>query len=397
MKKILRQLFPVLLIVAAIFTISCGDDDPNVDIDTTPKPTGKSKTFALSTKAVAGISGTAKFIENSDASTTIELALTGTPDGGAHPAHIHINTAAEGGGIALTLGTVDGKTGMSTITISKLNDSTSITYAQLLDFDGYINVHLSATELGTIVAQGDIGQNELTGTSKAYGLEANDESEISGTVTFHERANDESLAIIALTGTPDGGSHPAHIHANDVATGGNVVFAFNAVDGKTGMSATNVAKLDGDAGSALTYADILTFNGYVAVHESVENIANVVAIGNIGANEDKPTTVTNSYDVVNSGNSAYLFTGEGLTSASNPDITLKRGVTYEFNITASGHPFLINTENTTGTGKKYDTGVTNNGTQSGKIVFTVPSDAPAELFYNCEIHASMNGKFIITD
>jgi hypothetical protein len=36
----------------------------------------------------------------------------------------------------------------------------------LLNFDGYINVHLSATNLASLVAQGDIGQNELTAVSK---------------------------------------------------------------------------------------------------------------------------------------------------------------------------------------------------------------------------------------
>ncbi len=396
MKKIIQCILPVLFIAAAIFTISCGDDDPITDNNTEPTPTGKSKTFALNTKAVDGISGTAKFIENSDASTTIELKLTGTPDAGAHPAHIHVNTAAETGSIAVTLGIVDGTTGMSTITISELDDKTSITYDQLLDFDGYINVHMSASDLGTIVAQGDIGQNELTGTSKEYALAEKDGSGISGTVTFHERVNGESLAILALTNTPEGGSHPAHIHASDVVTGGGVVFTFNAVDGTSGMSATNVAALDGDGG-ALKYADILTFNGYVAVHESTQNIANVVAVGNIGANEDKPTTVTKSYDVVNSGTSAYLFTGEGLTSASNPDITLKRGVTYEFTIDAPGHPFLINTVQGTGTANKYENGVTNNGASSGKVIFTVPQDAPATLFYNCQHHGSMTGEITITD
>jgi hypothetical protein len=33
-----------------------------------------------------------------------------------------------------------------------------------------INFHKSATELNVLVAQGDIGQNELTGISKAYSL-----------------------------------------------------------------------------------------------------------------------------------------------------------------------------------------------------------------------------------
>ncbi len=89
-------------------------------------------------KDVAGISGTATFVENTDASTTIILDLTGTPAGGVHPAHIHFNTAAEGGGIGVSLEAVNGDTGQSeiTIAISALDDGSTITYAELLTFDG---------------------------------------------------------------------------------------------------------------------------------------------------------------------------------------------------------------------------------------------------------------------
>ncbi|MCQ6468237.1 hypothetical protein NPN14_23720, partial [Vibrio parahaemolyticus] len=88
--------------------------------------------------------------------------------GASHPAHIHLNTAAEGGDIALTLNAVDGTTGKSTTVLKALDNGTKITYQELLNFDGYINVHLSTSSLATLVAQGDIGQNELTGVSKVY-------------------------------------------------------------------------------------------------------------------------------------------------------------------------------------------------------------------------------------
>jgi hypothetical protein len=59
-----------------------------------------------------------------------------------------------------------------------------ITYQELLNFDGYINVHLSASSLATLVAQGDIGQNQLTGVSKVYPLGSVAVPAISGTATF---------------------------------------------------------------------------------------------------------------------------------------------------------------------------------------------------------------------
>ena len=101
---------------------------------------------------------------------------------------------------------------------------------------------------------------------------------------------------------------------------------------------------------------------------------------------------------VASGAGVYNFTRDGFPSSkSNPDLYLQRGLTYHFVVNASGHPFYINTTNTTGTGSAYNTGVTNNGTQSGTIKFTVPMDAPNTLHYNCQYHSSMNGPIYITN
>ncbi|WP_179008322.1 CHRD domain-containing protein [Winogradskyella forsetii] len=153
MKKIIKLVL-LMFITATLF--NCSSDD-----DGATGPTGESKTYNLGSLNDSNIIGTAEFIKNFDNSTTIELDLSGTSSGGMHPAHIHFNTAFEGGAIALTLGTVDGATGFSSITTSTLDDGTPINYEEFLDFDGYINVHLSANDLETIVAQGNIGQNEL--------------------------------------------------------------------------------------------------------------------------------------------------------------------------------------------------------------------------------------------
>ena len=96
--------------------------------------------------------------------------------------------------------------------------------------------------------------------------------------------------------------------------------------------------------------------------------------------------VGDTYTVTNSGASAYTING-----ASNPTLTLYRGYTYTFNVSASGHPFWIKTTQSTGTGNAYSTGVTNNGIDVGTITFVVPSDAPATLYYICQFHSSMVG------
>ena len=245
--------------------------------------TGESKSYVLEERAVEGISGSVVFEERKSGDALATIMLDGTPEDGMHPAHIHMNTAVEGGDIAFTFNPVNGATGMSMTDVSMLDDETAFGYNDVLDYDGYVNVHLSADDLGTIVAQGDIGENELTGESKSYELEERAVDGISGSVTFEERANGEALATIMLDGTPDGGMHPAHIHMNTAAEGGDIAFTFNPVNGTTGMSMTNVAMLDDD--TAFGYDDVLAYDGYVNVHLSAENLGTIVAQGDIGQNE----------------------------------------------------------------------------------------------------------------
>ena len=271
-----KSILTFLLILPTLLLTSCGDDDVLPFV-------GLTKTYDLASLNDSGVSGTAKFIQNQDNSVTVELQLTGTPTDGMHPAHIHFNTAAEGGDIAVTLGTVDGNTGFSTVTFSELNDGTDITFASMITFDGYINVHLSANDL-SVVSQGDIGQNELTGISKMYTLAEKDVAGISGTATFYERVNGEALAILDIANTPTDGMHPAHIHAGSVADApGDILLTFEIVDGNTGMSATNISVLDDD--SPFVYEDVLAVDGYINVHLGAgSQLSTIVAQGDIGAN-----------------------------------------------------------------------------------------------------------------
>jgi len=245
--------------------------------------TGESKMYDLNELAVPGIEGSITFEERMNGFSLATIELMNTPEGGMHPAHIHANSAAEGGGILVSFNPVDGTTGMSKTTIRALNSGEALTYDGILDMDGYVNVHLSMDQLGVLVGQGDIGGNELTGTSKVYDLNEMAAPGISGTITFMERMNGFSLATIELMNTPDGGMHPAHIHANSAAEGGGILVSFNPVDGTTGMSKTTIRAMN--SGEALTYADILVINGYVNVHLSMDQLGVLVAQGDIGGNE----------------------------------------------------------------------------------------------------------------
>jgi hypothetical protein len=103
--------------------------------------------------------------------------------------------------------------------------------------------------------------------------------------------------------------------------------------------------------------------------------------------------VTNIFTVTNNGVGNYAIQG---FTVVNPTLSLIRGSTYQFNVNAPGHPFWIKTAATTGTLYQYNTGVTNNGTQSGVITFSVSYDAPGILYYACQFHSSMRGTIYIS-
>ena len=98
------------------------------------------------------------------------------------------------------------------------------------------------------------------------------------------------------------------------------------------------------------------------------------------------------------GSSDFTFTGPGLNGAVNdPTITVHRGFKYIFSNNSGGsHPFQIQSTSGQG-GTAYSSGVTNNGANSGDIVWEVRHDAPSTLYYQCTAHSNMGGTFNVAD
>ncbi len=244
--------------------------------------TGESVVYPLNNVLNADTIGIATFYQRNDGTTLVALMLTNPLGNGTHPAHIHINTAAEGGDIAVSLNNVDGTTGMSKTSVRMFDNGSAVTYEQLFAYDGYINVHQSALDLATIIAQGDVGINKLTGEQKVYTLAAVGNSGVSGTATFAQRKSGASLVTLVLDGTSGLNSHPAHIHFNSASETGNIAISLNDVDGVTGLSKTNVEMLDNNVG--IDYEGLLGFDGYINVHQSALDLATILAQGDIGSN-----------------------------------------------------------------------------------------------------------------
>jgi uncharacterized surface protein with fasciclin (FAS1) repeats len=242
-----------------------------------------------------GVAGTVTFWEAGPDQTVVTLELDEGATGAsvAHPAHIHQNSASEGGDIAIYLSPIDGSGGGGT-SARIVNQS----FDELANFNGYVNIHESVENLGTVVSQGNIGAN-ATGTlaagldlvdnqrSTEYALDANANdgsvapNGIPGSVQFLELTSDLTFVQVSLdTGNGATGadvSHPAHIHNGSAGSGGGIAYYLSPIDGSDADARSG--KLVGES-----YDTLIGFDGYVNVHESVANLDAVVSQGNVGAN-----------------------------------------------------------------------------------------------------------------
>ena len=365
MKNYLKiTVLPLMLLMSMTLFLGCNNDD------NMPQLSGESKQFALFAKSNPAVNGSVTFSKRNDGATLVTIQLSGTSTGGNHPAHIHTSSAAQGGAILVDLNPIDGKTGKSETVIKTLNNGSATTYEQLLALDAYVNVHVSATDLATLIAQGDIGVNELTNVSKIYILTSVSNPAISGTAKLTKRVNGKTLVSISLTGTTAGVSSISHIHINTVVQTGGVVVDLTPVNGATGKSETSVNNLN--SGAAITYDELLNFNGYINVHESATAISTLIAQGDIGKNE--LTNVSKTYALNAVSNNAISGTakftkrvsGETLISIALTGTTagVSSPAHIHLNSAALGGAIAIDLTNVTGATGKSETSVSklNNGT-----------------------------------
>tara|TARA_E500000331_G_scaffold174358_2_gene168366 strand:+ start:3338 stop:6607 length:3270 start_codon:yes stop_codon:yes gene_type:complete len=81
--------------------------------------------------------------------------------------------------------------------------------------------------------------------------------------------------------------------------------------------------------------------------------------------------------------------------ASNPTLTFKEGDRINLNVDeATGHPFYIKTTDTTGSGDQVS-GVTNNGTVDGMVIWQTQGGDAGTYYYKCGNHAAMGGTIVI--
>ena len=158
-----------------------------------------------------------------------------------------------------------------------------------------------------------------------------------------------------------------------------------AVD--VGTTANKIIQLDGTA-------KLPAVDGSQLTNISGSGIASVVAdtTPQLGGDLDvNGKTIAHTFTLGANGSSDYTFSDAGNiwfpTTENDPVLYLRRGEQYIFvNSSGGSHPFQIRVSNG---GSAYNTGVTNNGASSGNVTFKVPMSAPATLYYQCTVHASM--------
>ncbi len=267
------------ILLACILLGSCKKKDD----DTTQPAEEKKTTYSLSSKDVLGVSGTITFIQKSSSQTEVDLVLSNAPQG-SHPAFIKANSAAEGGLPLIYLNPVD-SSGKSVTLVTQKLDFTSITYDDLIKLDGFVEVEKSLLESTTVLAQGDIGGNVLTGDERSYPLNTVGSLGVSGTFRIQKRQNGFTLATVTLLGTVSGDSYPANVHIGSITTPGDIVVDLNNIQGLSSVEAKSMTTIRSKKdNSALLYDDLVNYTGYVNVDRSDDEKDVIIAQGNIGSN-----------------------------------------------------------------------------------------------------------------
>ena len=89
----------------------------------------------------------------------------------------------------------------------------------------------------------------------------------------------------------------------------------------------------------------------------------------------------------------YLIGG-----VKNPDIVVRRGSTYIFDLQIPGHPFHLQTSGPGfNSANRFTTGFSGSGQTSGRFAWTVPASAPDQLYYQCQFHRAMHGLITVLD
>lgn len=264
-----------ILLISALILLWTGCTNSSTGPDSSDL-TGESVSYELTSLDGSSVEGTVTFEERIDGYTLATVKLSNLEEESEYPVNIYENTALAGGDLLLSLNPVNEADGESETIIHVDEDGNTLTYEDLLEINAHINVHPDEDDLDTILAQIDIGDNELTGESLSLDLEEFNSSGIYGTAEFFERKSGEILAVIELEGTDASRDHPVHLYEKVGDEDDLLLLELNPVDGESGISMTNIAELKDE--TSFNYEDLTELDGLTQVYLS-ENDMDVIANG----------------------------------------------------------------------------------------------------------------------
>lgn len=264
----------------------------------------------------------------------------------------------------------------SNITITTNSNNDSITIASTLSEGGG-----SSNSFATISVA---GQNNVIADSSTdiltlvagTGITITTDSESSAVTITNSGSNGNSFASIAIEGQ-------------------NTVAADSASDTLTLVAGSGISLITNSGTDSITISS--------TVSAGVTAFTNLTDINSATLTADKIyLPAITMLTVTNNGASAYRFDQYG--STNNPTVYAINGTTIAFNLTAAGHPFLIQT----GSGVNYNTGLVHvsitgvvstgasaQGKDSGTLYWKIPEIISGGYRYQCQAHAPMVGSINI--
>lgn len=140
---------------ALLLLMACEENGETPDLFT-----GNEVIYTLEAGSTYTITGTLTLKEKKDGSAFILAELTGTEGSLQHPVHLHLgDLSTPDAEVAALLTPVLGSTGMSETNLSTLANETSVTFAQLIELNACVKIHLAESGPGrdVILAGTNIG------------------------------------------------------------------------------------------------------------------------------------------------------------------------------------------------------------------------------------------------
>jgi plastocyanin len=287
---------------------------------------------------------------------------------------------------------ISGAGGNFELTIAA-DDSTirTITSGNVLQFVGASGIATTSTANGELVIENTQTNFSIVAIEGQASAEA---TVVGDTLSLVAGSNITLTTVgnsITITSSGAGGGTASDSFATIAVSGQSSVIADSSTDTLTLVSGTGISITTNATTDAITITNSINAFSSLSDATSASHTVDRFYLPAI-------TMLT----VSNSGASAYRFDQYGTTD--NPTVYAINGTTIAFRLTASGHPFLIQTPG----GNNYNTGLFHvstagvvstgssaQGKDSGTLYWKIPTDISGGYRYQCSLHAPMVGLITI--